>query len=936
MLKIKKLTKKYGKRVLFSDFSYDFPDTGLIALIGESGSGKSTLLNLISGIDLDYGGSIEIDEANFKKMSLSKILDYRVQNIGYVFQNFNLLNLDSVAHNVYFPLDTICNDKEALKKQRTTDALNLVGMNHKAKVSINKLSGGEKQRVAIARALVNNPKIILCDEPTGALDEKNSEIVFNLLKRVSKNTLVIVATHDKESAAKIADKFIVLENEKLRIIEGNSQENTDISVLVKSNEIKKKPKVTTRFKLRFAYQKMKAKKYRSLILNLLLSLSLTGVGLSLILTNSVSQKVEEAFGAMLNGNQIVVSRRNENENTFTNTYSTSYKNVYKIYEKYQYLLDGIGVNYMVNFENFFKDNNEFYAEGKNKKIPIESLSARSINDFKWIPPDSLMMMYPFSYDYIDNDQIVLALSYEDMVNLCFSLQIQRNYTSLGHFIYEQGLMLSLNVRNNFWQYDDEQILNVVAVCESKETFIMHTNLLWNEYMFEEMMRIPSDDDEVHELPWEMYKIYYLQSKEDPSVFIDATIIDKDMSTYVFERTNYKYNSLLCKSYDVCDAKKIYVYSTDKKTIMDENLQNYLDANKGCLDFYYTSDFGYASYSSNLFSGFSRNVFLSTNKDSLDIAIDADNRMESEQNFTLNLPEDVVQGNFMLSLAGGLRFSSDMTKLKYGRKPTNLNEIVISKGLAEKYDKESLLIGKYVEIAGEIEEYYDSEDHLCKVYNSTKLLVVGVVEETGNYLYHSGYWTISFFRDKLGVSNFLLIPKSVVIEYPTKSDAEKGYQELKNLITDYKVISPIDDLKKNIEVTLDYANTILVIFSALSLIISVLFLGTVIMLNILESKNDVSLFTVLGIRKRQIDSMFVIQSLLQGLISFIVSSIELLFVDIFLSFAINKSLGIAFKFSFNSKPFLVIFMCSVLVPFLVTKIMLLILSGKKSPNKSKIF
>ena len=156
-------------------------------------------------------------------------------------------------------------------------------------------------------------------------------------------------------------------------------------------------------------------------MNLMLSLSLTGIGLSLIITNSVSSKVEEAFKAILNGNFVIVTNKNENENTFTSTYSSSFNSVYNIYNKYQYLLDGIGVNYLVNFEDFFKDSNDFYVDANHKKISITSLSTRNINDFRWIDDTEGKIFFPFDYDLLDDDQVILGLSYEDMVNLCFMI-----------------------------------------------------------------------------------------------------------------------------------------------------------------------------------------------------------------------------------------------------------------------------------------------------------------------------------------------------------------------------------------------------------------------------------------------------------------------------------------------------------------------------------
>ena len=163
MIKIGNITKIYGKRRIFSDFSCSLPDKGIVCLLGSSGSGKSTLLNMISGVDNVYDGSIKIDDIEIKKLNSSEAADFRIQHIGYVFQNFSLLNLDSVFNNVLLPLETGFSSKRFIQRKRVNDALKMVGLERLSKQRINKLSGGEKQRVAIARAIINDPKVILCD-----------------------------------------------------------------------------------------------------------------------------------------------------------------------------------------------------------------------------------------------------------------------------------------------------------------------------------------------------------------------------------------------------------------------------------------------------------------------------------------------------------------------------------------------------------------------------------------------------------------------------------------------------------------------------------------------------------------------------------------------------------------------------------------------------
>ena len=923
MIIAENLSKNYGKRRIFSNFSYNFPNKGLVAIVGDSGSGKSTLLNMIAGLDFDYSGTIKINNKNLTNLSQNDLCDFRLKNIGYVFQNFNLLNLDTVENNILLPLDAFSKAKKSIKKQRVEDALKLVNILNLKKMHVNKLSGGEKQRVAIARSIINNPKIILCDEPTGALDEKNGKEIFQLLKKISSEKLVIVATHDLEEINKVADVVLSIKEEQILISKLSNKFEGEKPLLMGVGAERKKSKISDKFKFVHSLNKIRAKKYRSIIVNLMLSLSLTGVGLSVIITDSVSTKVNDAFKSIMNGNQIVLSLKNENESTFTSTYSAPFEKVYEVYNKYKYQIDGIGVNYLVNYEDFFKNRNEFFVDLGGRIINLYSYSARTINDFKWLEDDG-DFYYPSAVESIDDDQLVLGLTYEDMVQLCFDLRIERNFTSLGHYIYEKGLFVTLAVQNDYWQYDDEQIFEVVAVKETNYPTFFHTNDLWNEIVFEEMMRLPADDDDIHEFPWEMYRIYYLKTKENPSTFLDTSLYDEDLYDFVFERTNFNYNPTICRANEVCNENRVYVYYADKYAINPgvlkkiPNLKNY----------YFTSDFGYASYASNLFSGFSKNVFVSLDKELLYEAIDADTQLNNETNLQIDLPNGVVQGNYLNAISGGLRFSSKIDNLQYGRMPENNNEIVISKGLGKLLDEKTFGLGKYMEIAGETEEFLDKNGKLNKEYNTAKVVIVGVTKEDRNYLYQKPDWTISFFRDKLGVSNFYLIPRAIVFEFDNENEANLAYKNMQNVITDYKITNPLDELKINIESTLDYANTILISFSILATVISILLLGTVLMLNITESKEEIELFKHLGFKRSDINSTFTNQAIVQGLIAFVVSAAELVAVDLIITYILGDYLNIGFKFSFNYKPVLVIFVLSLIIPWLISKIMLLFLNRKK--------
>lgn len=184
-----------------------------IAIVGTSGSGKSTLLHMLSGLDKLTSGSIIIDGNQLINMSEENLTIFRRRNIGFVFQNYNLVPILNVYENIVLPIEL---DGDILDKQYMEDILNILGIKDKIYSLPNDLSGGQKQRVAIARALITKPSIIFADEPTGNLDSKTEKEVLGLLKYTSKkySQTIIMITHN-EAVAQMADRIIRIEDGKI-------------------------------------------------------------------------------------------------------------------------------------------------------------------------------------------------------------------------------------------------------------------------------------------------------------------------------------------------------------------------------------------------------------------------------------------------------------------------------------------------------------------------------------------------------------------------------------------------------------------------------------------------------------------------------------------------------------------------------------------------
>lgn len=217
MIQLKNVTKTVRSGIedltILSDVSLDIPDGQFVALTGASGSGKSTLLGLLAGLDSPSSGNITIDGDEITTMSEDALADLRSSKIGFVFQSFHLIPSLTAYENVLIPME-ISGNRDA--KTRASQLLEDVDLTNRGHHYPTELSGGEQQRVAIARAFANEPTILLADEPTGNLDSKNGQHIFELMTDLHKqnNVTLVLVTHDQE-LAKMAQRQIVLKDGKV-------------------------------------------------------------------------------------------------------------------------------------------------------------------------------------------------------------------------------------------------------------------------------------------------------------------------------------------------------------------------------------------------------------------------------------------------------------------------------------------------------------------------------------------------------------------------------------------------------------------------------------------------------------------------------------------------------------------------------------------------
>ena len=217
LLNIQNIYKNYGKEPMIvpvlKDVSLEVVQGDYIAIMGPSGSGKTTLMNIIGCLDRASLGTYLFKDEDISEMNDDALSDLRLNKIGFVFQNFNLLSSETAQENVALPLIYAGIGKEK-RNQRAIDVLNKVGLQDRISFKPSQLSGGQKQRVAIARAIINNPKILLADEPTGALDQASGKQVMELFKSLNdEGVTIIMITHDANVASHAKKIFHIIDGE---------------------------------------------------------------------------------------------------------------------------------------------------------------------------------------------------------------------------------------------------------------------------------------------------------------------------------------------------------------------------------------------------------------------------------------------------------------------------------------------------------------------------------------------------------------------------------------------------------------------------------------------------------------------------------------------------------------------------------------------------
>lgn len=306
MLTLKKIYKRYTTgdftQVALNGVDLTFRENEFAAILGPSGSGKTTLLNIVGGLDKYDEGDLQINGQSTKKFRDSDWDAYRNNSVGFIFQSYNLIPHLSVLENVKMGM-TLSGISNEEKQKRAVDVLEKVGLKDHIHKKPNQLSGGQMQRVAIARSLVNDPDIILADEPTGALDTQTSEQIMELINEIAKDKLVIMVTHNPELAMDYADRIIEFRDGQV------IKDSNPYAVTEKESRYQlKKTSMSFWNALKLSGKNISTKKWRTGLIAFASSIGIIGIALVLSLSNGFNKQINSIENDTLSGYPITISQ----------------------------------------------------------------------------------------------------------------------------------------------------------------------------------------------------------------------------------------------------------------------------------------------------------------------------------------------------------------------------------------------------------------------------------------------------------------------------------------------------------------------------------------------------------------------------------------------------------------------------------------------------
>ena len=878
-----------------------FRDNEFVSILGPSGCGKTTLLNIIGGLDRYTSGDLIINGKSTKDFKDKDWDTYRNHSIGFVFQNYNLIMHISVLANVELAL-TIAGVSKNERRQRALDALEKVGLSDKAKKKPNQLSGGQMQRVAIARALINNPDILLADEPTGALDSETSIQIMELLREVAKDRLVIMVTHNPDLASKYSSRILNMKDGEI-YDDSNpyfGDEEKEIYEPIKYSKIKLK----TSFGLSF--RNLISKFKRTALVVIAGSIGIIGVSTVLAVSNGVKTYIRSMEDDMLSGNPITIEKSAIDVAGLMGAFSqTTQANAVK-----ESIEDGkINIDSMIEYLVEQKDNLEQFALNN-------TINENYVRFIEQMPEDYFASM-KFEYG------IDFKLNFFTTVNMTDKNNIQNGVNRTLTLKALEDMYTNIVQQTNLGEYASiiSLLTDTFYISPSNPDYIASQyNILEGEIATEEneMMIVVSKNRELTDVFLGQLGYY----SQDEFVALINKNADKSVSN-PYNNVNVP-SSLTYKQ--IMDKEFYYVPYNDNNNFMfpKNNFltpeQTYdLSGGTSCVDmpFKYT----YEVDNFNALPANAKKVKIS-------------GILQPKDNVSYGCLETgfVVSDKFQKQLLNDSKDSYVVTKLKECEQ--FYNSLGVNDGTKDnqRIDKEikmknlyNLIVyysytydySKAIDVDGnKVIQYdtYNGESSALSVINIAGGTLGGAFSDVINKLFGNAYSIDSQFENTIrsvgGIGNIPII----ISIYPTSFDEkylvtdylnswnDENVTIILNATSEYPeevILTPNDrdriTYNDNLELIITLIGTMidiitiaLLVFTSLALVVSTVMIGVITYVSVVERVKEIGIIRSLGGRKIDISNLFNAETFIIGLsagvfgvgITYLFSAIINLIINIF--------------------------------------------------------
>lgn len=904
-LSISKLNKSFNKQVIFADAELHLPKFGLVGLSGPSGSGKSSLLKIIGGLDSSYKGSVIVNNISLKSLDENNLRTYRINNIGFIFQDYPLLNQETVLDNVLLLLNATSSENKLIKEKKGKNLLRKFNIFNKYKEKGKNLSGGERQRVASSLCLSSDAKVLLADEPTASLDEQNGKRLFETLKEYSKNHLVIVSSHNKELLNSYCDCVYTLENKKITLVQTNQIGKETVSSL-STYLANKKENVGLSFidRVKIAYKDLISKKFRFALTFFCCFSSFCFIGFSSYIRFSMEKEVVRAVSTFSLPNQLVISRKDQTNPTL---YPCDENNLISLCNDYKNQIIDYGYYLNFDFSSIFKTDDSCFLLTPYQTLPLPYFSSKHINEFVWLNENEVET-FPSETTISSDDELILGLPFDYMYSLCLQLKINRDYQSLGTYLSSNSIRFLLNVENDEVEFDDQELFTVKGVVKTDLPLLFHSSSKWNKTIFIDKMKFRMDETQHNPNPQYVYQIPFLYLK-DKSEFYTSVKNDNRYSSLYFEPNSSLYLSSTCDA-SFCLTSRVYVYKSNTSKYSDIEAINATG-----VPYLGLQRYGFYGSNESIFTGFLPQFFISSSLEDLNLASETVSSIDS---FSFSfLPDNVLSGNILSPFDKKVKIAS--IPKSFGI--THSNDAYLSKGLRRRLGNNDVLFFSY-EVSS-----YTSRDKTYRTMKNGSIRALGDIDNDDLVLYLSPSFFEEYLFSALNVSTYNLEKTGYVLFFSNEKELLKTKESLEKTLNDYYFLNIDEYVSSSMNQTTSYVGSILLFSSIGTLFLSLLLFSFIMFTNYEDDKDVRKLFYSLGMPKKEGFCFFFYKSMILISSSSFLSSllmIPLLFLG---SKIIGDSLNSNLPFSFTYEPFLFILITFGLYVFSALMIQKLIEKGE---------